>query len=56
MTGKRKIDDVITFLRVRLALMTSIVTRMRAANANKEYDKMPGLKKEPDTVMGRFAA
>jgi hypothetical protein len=53
---KRKIDDEIAFLRVRLDLMTSIVARMRVATANREYDKMPGLKKEQDAAMGRFAA
>ena len=53
-TGKRKIDDEIAFLRVRLGLMTSIVARMRVATANREFDKMPGLKKEQDAAMGRF--
>ena len=56
MAGKRKIDDEIAFLRVRLDLMTSIVARMRVATANREYDKMPGLKKEQDAAMGRFTA
>ena len=56
MGGKRKIDDEIAFLRVRLDLMTSIVARMRMATANREFDKMPGLKKEQDAAMGRFAA
>ena len=56
MAGKRKIDDEIAFLRVRLDLMTSIVARMRVATANREFDKMPGLKKEQDAAMGRFAA
>jgi hypothetical protein len=56
MTGKRKIDDEIAFLRVRLDLMTSIVARMRVATANREFDKMPDLKKEQDAAMGRFTA
>jgi hypothetical protein len=55
MAGKRKIDDEIVFLRVRLDLMTSIVARMRIATANREFDKIPGLKKEQDVAMGRFA-
>jgi hypothetical protein len=42
MGGKRKIDDEISFLRVRLNLMTSIVACMRMATANREFDKMPG--------------
>jgi hypothetical protein len=56
MVSKRKIDDEIVFLRVRLDLMTSIVARMRITTANREFDKMPGLKKEQDVAMGRFAA
>jgi len=56
MAGKRKIDDEIVFLRVSLDLMTSIVARMRVATENREFDKMPGLKKEQDAAMGRFAA
>ena len=55
MVSKRKIDDEIVFLRVRLDLMTSIVARMRVATANREYDKMPGLKQGQDATMGWFA-
>jgi hypothetical protein len=55
MAGKKKIDDEIAFLCLRLALMTDIVARMRVANANREYDKMPGLKQGQDATMGWFA-
>ncbi len=54
-SDRRKIDDEISFLRVRLDLMTSIVARMRVTTSNREYDKMPGLKKDKDAAMGRFA-
>jgi hypothetical protein len=36
--------------------MTSIVARMRVATENREFDKMPGLKKEQDATICLFAA
>ena len=53
MVNKRKHEEELALLRVRLATMSDIVKRMREAHANREYDKMPGLKKEQDTDMGR---
>ena len=51
--NKRKTDAEIAILQERLEKMTNIVARMRAAKAKREYHKMPGLKREQDTTMGR---
>jgi hypothetical protein len=53
MTIKRKHEEELALLRIRLAKMSDIVKRMRDAHANREYDKMPGLKKEQDATMGQ---
>jgi len=51
--NKRKVDTEIALLQERLEKMTSIFKRMQEAKANREYHKMPGLKREQDASMGR---
>jgi hypothetical protein len=43
----------IALLQERHEKMTKIIARMQEAKANREYHKMPDLKREQDAAMGR---